>query len=78
MDYTIWILPHAHEQLNNLHEPAQNNVRQKIIALAKTPIPPDALSIPDTTGWRIYVLPYRIIYEVLDGQNIILILDIRV
>ncbi|MBW4559052.1 MAG: type II toxin-antitoxin system RelE/ParE family toxin [Trichormus sp. ATA11-4-KO1] len=75
--YTIWIFPKANHQFLNLFEPTQREVGRQIDALAATPIPANALRVSGTEGWRIYVDDYRVIYEVQDGQKIVLILDIR-
>ncbi|MCG6135897.1 MAG: type II toxin-antitoxin system RelE/ParE family toxin [Nostoc sp. LLA-1] len=74
--YTIWILPNAYENFNNLPPPARIYIEEVILSLATIPIPSNAQQILDTDGWYITVDSYHIIYEVQHTSRTILILDI--
>ncbi|MBW4683964.1 MAG: type II toxin-antitoxin system RelE/ParE family toxin [Komarekiella atlantica HA4396-MV6] len=78
--YTIWITPHAQGQLPSLSRLVYRQVCIQISQLRQDPRPSHSLEILniDSDGRRIYVMTnYRVIYEIYDGEKIIIVLDIR-
>jgi mRNA interferase RelE/StbE len=74
MAYTIRILPSAQRQLARLDPPLQKVLAAAIDALAEHPRPPGVKKLSGKENlWRTRVADYRILYQILDKQLLILV-----
>jgi mRNA interferase RelE/StbE len=76
MSYTVSILRRAQRELGELPAEAYRRTREAIRSLAQNPRPRGCLKLAGREGWRIRVGDYRLIYEIDDEQQIVLVLHI--
>jgi len=76
MNYTLNIQRRAQKQLAKLPSNIYELVRDNIRNLSKEPRPSGCLKLINRSGWRIRIKNYRVIYEIDDQKQTILILDI--
>ena len=76
MSYTVSILRRAQKELAQLPAGAYERVRDAIFALAQNPRPAGCLKLTGRDGWRLRIGKYRIIYEIDDNQQNIIVLHI--
>lgn len=77
MTYAIRLRPAARRQFRTLTPEVQRRLLPRIDALAESPRPPGAESLSGLPGlYRIRVGDYRIVYQVLDEELIVLIVSI--
>ena len=76
MDYTIYILRRAQRELARLPREVYERVRDAIRSLAQKPRPSGCLKLRGRNGWRIRVGDYRIVYEIDDEEQTVMILHI--
>ena len=77
MTYNVEITPKVERIIQELNQPIQERLVQRIEALAKTPFPPEAEKIGRPKG-NIYLIPegdYCIVYRIKD--DVFLIADIQ-
>ena len=77
MSYSISILRRAKKSLENLPIKDYERLRDAVHRLADVPRPDGCRKLAGRLGWRIRVGDYRVIYEVDDVQQSIMILDIE-
>lgn len=74
MSYAVRLAPAAVRQLRKLPPDARRRIQAAVELLAETPRPPGAKKLSGSSGdWRVRTGDYRIIYEILDSQLIILV-----
>jgi mRNA interferase RelE/StbE len=76
MSYSLSILRRAQKELALLPSGAFEQVRDTIRALAHNPRPAGCQKLVARSGWRVRAGDYRIIYEVNDKEQTVLILHI--
>lgn len=76
MSYNITIKRSASKTLETLQDKDYQKVRDTIRELAKNPRPQGCLKLTGRTGWRIRVGVYRVIYEINDREQKVIVLDI--
>ncbi|MEW6660270.1 MAG: type II toxin-antitoxin system RelE/ParE family toxin [Thermodesulfobacteriota bacterium] len=76
MAHTISILRRAQKELAQLPSRAYEQVRDVIRDLAHNPRPPGCIKLTARPGWRLRVGDYRLIYEINDKKQSVLILHI--
>ena len=76
MSYTISILRRAQKELVQLPGGVYEQVRDAIRNLTHAPRPPGCMKLTARPGWRLRVGDYRLIYEIDDKNQSILILHI--
>ena len=76
MTYSLFILPRAAKELEELPADAFQRVRDALRGLAGNPRPHGCLKLSGREGWRIRIGDYRVVYEIDDKQQTITILDI--
>ena len=76
MSYNVSILRRAQKELSQLPSGAYEQVRDAIHALAHNPRPTGCLKLIARTGWRIRIGDFRVIYEIDDKKETILVLHI--
>ena len=76
MSYAISVLRRAQKELAQLPPGAYEQVRDAIRMLALNPRPPGCLKLAGREGWRIRVGDYRVVYEIVDAQQDVMILHV--
>jgi mRNA interferase RelE/StbE len=76
MSYAISIQRRAQKELSQLPSGAYEQVREAIRSLAHNPRPMGCQKLTARAGWRIRVGDFRVIYEIDDKKETILVLHI--
>ncbi|BAU67091.1 hypothetical protein STA3757_45000 [Stanieria sp. NIES-3757] len=76
MNYSLTIKKRASKVLAKLPSEDYEKVRDAIRDLAQIPRPSGCLKLKGREGWRIRVGVYRVIYQINDPEQKIIILDI--
>ncbi len=76
MSYSIEILRVAQKQLAKIDRTQQNRIVDAIRKLADDPRPSGCKKLSGRPAWRIRIGAYRVIYEVHDGQLVVLVIAI--
>jgi mRNA interferase RelE/StbE len=76
MSYAISIQRRAQKELSQLPPGAYEQVREAIRALGHNPRPMGCQKLAARVGWRIRIGDFRVIYEIDDKKETILILHI--
>jgi mRNA interferase RelE/StbE len=76
MRYVISIQRRAQKELSKLPLGAYEPVREAIRALAHNPRPIGCQKLTARAGWRIKIGDFRVIYEIDDKEQTILVLHI--
>ncbi len=76
MTYNLTIRRKAQKQLAKLPSKDYKKVKQTIFNLANEPRPAGAIKLKGREGWRVRQGNYRIIYEIIDKELVITVLDI--
>jgi mRNA interferase RelE/StbE len=76
MKYEVSILRRAQKELASLPLEAYNQIKDAILSLADEPRPVGCKKLTARQGWRMRAGDYRILYEIDDSQQTILILHI--
>ena len=75
MVYRVTLLPAVVKELRKLDAPARRRIQAAIDLLADDPRPPAAIQLVGGFGeWRVRTGDYRIIYEIDDGELLVLVL----
>jgi mRNA interferase RelE/StbE len=76
VSYRVALSPVATRQLRKFDPPARRRVQAAIDLLADDPRPPAATRLVGGAGeWRVRTGDYRIIYEINDGELLVLVLQ---
>lgn len=77
MTYDIVVAPSAARQLRKFDPPVRRRIEAALELLAIEPRPPAATQLVGGAGeWRVRTGDYRIVYEINDGQLLVLVLCI--
>jgi len=77
MTYSITLAPSAARQLRKFDPDVRRRIQAALELLAVEPRPPAAVRLVGGSGeWRVRTGDYRIVYEIKDGQLLILVLPI--
>ena len=76
MTYSISIKKAAQKSLGGIPEANRDKIIAAIRQLASDPRPSGVKKLSGRDGWRIRVGDYRVIYEIHDGELIVLVVDI--
>ena len=76
MSYAVSILRRAQKELASLPPKEFEQVLETIHNLAEEPRPPGCKKLTAREGWRLRVGRYRVIYEIDDQKQTVLILHI--
>jgi mRNA interferase RelE/StbE len=75
--YRVVLTPAADRQLAKLPHQAREMIAAALIALGGNPRPPSCTKLAGADDlWRVRVRQYRVIYQILDNQLIVLIVKI--
>jgi mRNA interferase RelE/StbE len=75
--YKIEVRNTARKQILKIPPPHFQRIQTHVNALAQNPRPPDALKLKGETGYRLRVGDYRILYEIDDDEQKIVIYRVR-
>lgn len=77
MTYRITFAPSAARQLRKLDAPGRRRIQAALELLATEPRPPAATQLVGGGGeWRVRTGDFRIIYEIHDGELVVLVLAV--
>ncbi len=76
MRYSLFILPRAVKELENLEKREYQKVKQAILQLASNSRPSGCLKLTGREGWKIRVGNYRVVYEINDSEKRLIVLDV--
>jgi mRNA interferase RelE/StbE len=77
MTYRGTLAPSAARELRKFDPQARRRIQATIELLAAEPRPPAATRLVDGAGeWRVRTGDYRIVYEINDGELVVLVLRI--
>ncbi|MDP2719529.1 MAG: type II toxin-antitoxin system RelE/ParE family toxin [Dehalococcoidia bacterium] len=71
--YRLEVSHTAHRQIRRLPAQTQERIHQVITRLADNPRPPGVRKLTARDGYRVRVGEYRILYQVDDGEKVIII-----
>jgi mRNA interferase RelE/StbE len=75
--YRITFAPSAARQLRKLDPPARRRIQAAVELLSAEPRPPAATQLVGGAGeWRVRTGDYRIVYEINDGELLVLVLAV--
>lgn len=77
--YAVRLTAGARRELQGLTEPLRQQVRHAVHRLGSAPRPPGATLLSGTRAeriWRIRVGDYRVLYQILDAQLVVLVIRI--
>jgi mRNA interferase RelE/StbE len=75
MSYSVSLSPAAARQLRNFVPDVRRRIQAAIELLAEDPRPPAAIRLVGGAGeWRVRTGDYRVIYEIHDGELLVLVL----
>jgi mRNA interferase RelE/StbE len=74
--YSVVVAPAAIRQLRKMDAVARRRIQAAIDLLAENPRPPAAKRLVNFEGeWRVRVGDYRIVYDIHDGELLVLVLS---
>lgn len=73
MDYAIRVERRALKQLDRIPEPHNERIKKAIRHLAHNTRPSGGTKLSGRSAWRIRIGGYRVIYEIDDEQELILV-----
>ena len=76
MTYAVAILRSAQKQLAKIDRQSRVRIISAIRGLANDPRPPGSKKLSGRPAWRIRIGAYRVIYEVLDEQLLVLVVAV--
>ena len=77
MTYEVRLAPAAVRQLRKLDPPGRRRVQAAIDLLAEDPRPPGARQLVGGAGeWRVRTGDFRIIYDIRDGELLVLVVKV--
>ncbi len=71
--FEIRVKKSAQKELLHIHQPDFKRLSAKIQALSSDPIPSDAVRLTGTKSYRIRQGDWRVIYEVLEAERVVMI-----
>ena len=75
--YRVVLAPAAERQFAKLSHQAREMIAAVLVALADNPRPPGCVKLAGAEDlWRIRVRQYRVIYQILDGELIVVVVKI--
>lgn len=76
MNYCVQITRRAQKALADIPQEYQLTIRKTIKELASNPYPQGCKKLVGRPAWRFRVGVYRVIYEIHQGELIVLVVDI--
>ena len=75
--YRLEVSHAAHRQIRRLPAQAQERVNRAITRLAENPRPLGSKKLTAREGYRVRVGDYRILYQVDDGEKVVIIYRVK-
>ena len=76
-EYRVVLTPAAQREFAKLSHQAREMIAAALLALARNPRPPGCVKLAGAEDvWRIRVRQYRVIYQILDDQLIVVVVKI--
>jgi mRNA interferase RelE/StbE len=76
MSYQITIKKRAVKALKKVNEPYFSSIKKAIYQLADNPRPSGCKKLKGRDGYRVRVANYRVIYEIVDSELIVDVIDL--
>lgn len=76
MAYSITLKKQAIKALQTINEPYYSNIKATIYSLADNPRPQGYRKLKGRDGYRIRVADYRIIYDIIDNELLVDVIDL--
>ena len=76
MTYTLTILARAKRELSKINTPYFESISEKLLSLRDNPRPHGCKKLRGRDGWRIRVGDYRVIYEIDDSKQTVVVMNI--
>jgi mRNA interferase RelE/StbE len=76
MRHRVFILRRAQREVADLPTESYERIRDRIRQLANNPRPSDCHKLTGRDGWRIRVGDYRVIYEINDKDQSVVVLHV--
>jgi mRNA interferase RelE/StbE len=76
MSYTLNFSKRAFKELAKINEPFYSSIKVSIIGLTENPRPQGFKKLKGRDGYRIKVGDYRIIYDIIDLELVVDIIDL--
>jgi mRNA interferase RelE/StbE len=76
VSYAVSIRRSAQRELEAIPSPFHENITDKMLSLGATPRPPGCKILQGSDKWRIRIGNYRLIYEIDDSAQAVIVLKI--
>jgi mRNA interferase RelE/StbE len=76
MRYRVILPKSVQKELDRLPEEIAARIMARLSALESNPRPPDVKKLKGRQGWRVRAGDYRIIYEILDRELVVIVVTI--
>jgi len=76
MPFSVTLMPRAMKALEKINEPYYSNLKSTIFSLAENPRPNGYRKLKGRPGYRLRVADYRIIYDIIDNDLIVNVINI--
>lgn len=76
MTYQVILRPQAKKSLAKITKREQHRIEIAIDLLGSNPYPPAARKLVNRPEWRVRIGKYRILYEVIDNELVVLVISI--
>lgn len=76
MNYEVKVRPQANKSLSKVPKRERQRIEMAIELLRDNPYPPAARKLVNRPEWRVRIGKYRIIYEVIDNELVVLVISI--
>lgn len=78
MSYQVSLRPGAERQRRKLDNRTRRRINDALLSLEEEPHPPGVVKLRNTVNeWRIHIGDYRIIYEIVEDERLVIILRIK-
>ena len=76
MTFTVRLTKRAEKDLAKIAKREGERIRIALRALEKNPYPPAARKLVNRPEWRVRIGKYRIVYEVIENELVVLVIGI--
>ena len=76
MTYQVILRPQAKKSLAKITKREQHRIEIAIDLLSRNPYPPASRKLVNRPEWRVRIGKYRILYEVIDNELVVLVISI--
>lgn len=76
MTYQVILRPQAKKSFSKITKREQHRIEIAIDLLSRNPYPPASRKLVNRPEWRVRIGKYRILYEVIDNELVVLVISI--